>query len=393
MPLRYFFTLRPLTSTASSALAYVPAVLVSRALAFVRTLCVAWILAKTWSPAHAQTLPAAADSQSEFGLYQTSLEFINVLVPLLMLGAGDVLERYLSRMLRDQGPQALVSWTRLLFIHLLGRAVPALLLLYVFAGIYVHDILAPGQYVLLNACLVTVLLLACYQFLASLLRGMRAYGAAAGMELASAMFLLVFSAVGAYFGRAYHLVGAYAVSILLPLAYYAPLAYLHLKRSIPLAPSPGGAAVSSSAPEQLISDTSVRLPRTTRAYAAFTLLRLLLMMLFSFLAIWGVRTITGDRPMPVAVDALAEAGNFAIPYRIAQLLGFLGVTLWASVFAIAAASHSHGNRRRGDAQYFRVGRLGGALLVFCATGLLLARLDGTQTVLQQIEEHVRHQQI
>jgi len=86
MPLRHLLTLRPLTSTASSALTYVPAVLLARALAFVRTLLVAWLLNYTW-----RNTPDIGDrlAQSHFGAYQTALEFVNLGVPLLLMGAGE----------------------------------------------------------------------------------------------------------------------------------------------------------------------------------------------------------------------------------------------------------------------------------------------------------------
>src|SRR4051812_39194383 len=91
-----FFDLRPVESSAHSAAAYVPIVMLSRGLAFLRTLAVAWLLGETGKYA--------------FGLYQPALEFINPLVALVMFGAADVAERYVSRIQHQQGDAALRRW-------------------------------------------------------------------------------------------------------------------------------------------------------------------------------------------------------------------------------------------------------------------------------------------
>lgn len=339
-----FFAVNPVTSTASSALTYVPAVLLSRSLAFLRTLVVAWILARVHRSTD-QGLPA-------FGAYQAALEFTNLLVPLLMLGAGDVAERYLAHIEHHAGPAALRVLIRRQLSGLVARGILAAALLLLAAPWIAPALWGAPAFPLLLASTCTILLLALYQYLASLLRGLRAYAAAAGLELSSALLLLLFSALAALHGTPAALMAAYALSILLPFLFYAVLLARHL-------PPP------SAEPPPLI------LPQST-PYAAWTLTRLLLIMLFGFLAIWGVRYLASLRP-GLRDTSLLETAYFALPYRIAQLLAFLGVTLWSSVFAIAARSWSHGNRRRGAVQLFRVGRFGAALLLLLAALVLLAR--------------------
>src|SRR3982751_4734051 len=94
--LRKYFTIEPVSTPAASAAAYVPLVMVSRGLAFVRTLVVARILGDA--------------GQAAFGVYQPALELINPLVALVMFGAADVAERYVSRVEREHGHDAVRSW-------------------------------------------------------------------------------------------------------------------------------------------------------------------------------------------------------------------------------------------------------------------------------------------
>jgi hypothetical protein len=118
---------------------------------------------------------------------------------------------------------------------------------------------------------------------------------------------------------------------------------------------------------------SSKSPGFTR-FTAWSLVRLLLMMLFGFLLIWGVRVLT-DRMLPSGSfrGGAVETGQFAMPYRIAQLLGFMAVTMWASSYGIAARAWSHGQVRRAKVQMFRVGRLGMAAMMLAAVALLWGR--------------------
>src|ERR1044071_6053506 len=93
---RTYFTIQPVGTPEASAAAYVPLVMVSRGLAFVRTLAVAAILGDA--------------GQAAFGQYQPALEVINPLVALVMFGAADVVERYVSRVQREHGHAGMRQW-------------------------------------------------------------------------------------------------------------------------------------------------------------------------------------------------------------------------------------------------------------------------------------------
>src|SRR6185369_721480 len=86
---RRFFTIQPVERPGESALAYVPAVIASRGLAFLRLLLVARLL--------------GAAGQRDYGLYRPALELINPLVALVMFGAADVAERYVAAIERQHG--------------------------------------------------------------------------------------------------------------------------------------------------------------------------------------------------------------------------------------------------------------------------------------------------
>src|SRR4051794_16645693 len=91
-----YLLIRPLATPGASAMAYVPMVVVARALSFLRTLLVARIL--------------AAEGQQVFGYYQPALELVNPIVALVLFGASDVAERYVSRLERDHGHTGLRGW-------------------------------------------------------------------------------------------------------------------------------------------------------------------------------------------------------------------------------------------------------------------------------------------
>ena len=153
-----FFRISAVESTGASAASYVPAVFVSRALAFLRLLVVAGILGGV--------------GQGEFGLYQPGLELINWMVPLVMLGLADVAERYASKFEHEGLLSGLLRrhWGRLLMTG--GAAV----LTFAAAAPWVcHAVWGPPtrgfsqmhEFLMLGACAVTVVLLALYQHVAA----------------------------------------------------------------------------------------------------------------------------------------------------------------------------------------------------------------------------------
>jgi O-antigen/teichoic acid export membrane protein len=210
----------------------------------------------------------------------------------------------------------------------------------------------PGEWhgvKLLAACAVTILLLAIYQYLAAVLRGITAYAAAAAMESISAILFLGLSALAAWKGGAFDLIALYALSVLLPTIYFGSMLVSHLRQQPAIETTPATASP----------------PRLTR-FAIFTLIRLLLVMTYGFLAMWSVTHLA-------SADPQAQTGAYSMPYRIAQLLAYVAVTLWASTYGLAAKAWSHGQTRRAKVQLFRIGKFGGVLLTIAALVLLLTR--------------------
>ena len=397
--LTQLFLIQPLATPARSAAAYVPWVMLSRALAFLRTLLVARLLGEA--------------GKSAFGLYQPALEFINPLAALVMFGAADVAERYAAAMEKNLGPDGLRRWLHSQWLRLAFTGIGVAVLLYA-GGTWISNAIwgvrgwvfvsEPGTighftgmtyggysgHTFLLVCAMAITLLALYQHVAATLRGLRAYAASAGMELLGAILLLLLSTVAAWYWNparlpyylrigtegALWLILAYAASLAAPLLLYAILLNRHLRHADPATPAtpqppfhPGD--ILSYAPRW-------NAPRFTR-FAAWALARLLLVLLFGFLSLWGVRYLAANQEPEwfshrfMTDSPLASTAAFSIPFRIAQLLAFLAVTLWASTYGIAARAHSHGQTRRAHAQLFRVGRLGTAALTLLAAALLLAR--------------------
>jgi O-antigen/teichoic acid export membrane protein len=337
-------------------------VIFSRGLSFLRVLVVAKLLGDA--------------GQREFGLYQPALELVNWLVPVVMLGLGDVAERY-AVIFENRNLLGAMIRRHLLQLSIIGGGAILLLTLgsSIFAELFLGVVNASGAAVVIW-CAVTVFALAVYQYVAALLRGMRAYAASAGMEATSAVLLLAFSAIGAVGGQAVFLVIAYALSIILPLGFYLVLLARHL-RGGRAAPAVQEAADTASAPVLEYATPISEAPNLTR-FARFSVLRLMLVMTFGFLTIWSVRALSRPAfdPMPFynyRDYALEQTANFAMPYRIAQLLAYLAVTIWAASYGIAAHAWSHGHIRRAKAELFRVGKFGGVLLTLLAVGLLLSR--------------------
>ncbi|MCL2639863.1 MAG: hypothetical protein FWD53_03365 [Phycisphaerales bacterium] len=343
MMLRYF-TISHSTSTVHSASTYVPIVLVSRVLTFLRVLLVARILGNA--------------GQQEFGLYQLPIELINFFVPLVMLGLADVAERYASHF--EKHDQLLPAIRRhLRRLGLIGLAVITLLLATAPWLTYPLFKLPNDEHSqaysvgLLAACAFAIVLLAFYQYLAALLRGLRAFAPAAGLELAFAALFVIFSSLAAFQGSALALVIAYALALLLPTLYFALILRNHLK-SHPVTSSPYHPATLS--------------PCHT-SFATWTLLRLQLTMSFGAIMIWSV----GQLAIAADLNPQVQTADYASASRIAQQLALIAVTLWASCYGIAARSWSHHQTRRAKVQFLRVGKFGAMLLTLLALIILDAR--------------------
>jgi len=340
-----FIRMEPVISPGASARVYVPAVMGSRALAFLRTYLVARIL-------------GGLDAQ--FGAYQLALELTNPAVALVMFGAADVAERYVSRIERDGGHAGVRRWLlkqygRLAIGALLVAGLMALLSPWLSRAVW-----GERQVGLAVVCAATVLVLAFYQHLAGVLRGLRFYAASAGLELFSAAFLLLFSGVAALFRNAVWLMAAYAASVVIPLLVYEFLLWRKLVKT-------------ESDAEQTAAAENSRQPLLTGNFALWAFVRMMLVMVFGgFFSLWGVRFLE-QHAGGGTQQALSATGQFSWPFRIAQMLGFLAVTLWASSYGIAARAWSHGQVRRATAQFFRIGRLGMAGLSVTAVLVMWCR--------------------
>ena len=190
------FTIAAVEEPGAAARIYVPVTLANRALAPLRLLVVAWLLADA--------------GKSAFGQYNIYLEIINWLVALVLWGLADVAERYVSAA-GHEGQTAAFLWGHCQRLLLAGGG--AVLLL----GALAPRLGDPKMVILVG---LNVAVLALYQWLVGALRGLRAYAAAAGMELLAALLLLLLSAVAAWIGQAAALLGAYLLANLTALAYY-----------------------------------------------------------------------------------------------------------------------------------------------------------------------------
>ena len=204
----------------------------------------------------------------------------------------------------------------------------------------------------------TIFALALYQHLAAVLRGIRAYSASASMEVISAALFLAFATLAAWRGGAMCLIIAYGASVVLPLSFFAAILRNHLS----------GLAAGVAAP--ITASTDFDTPRFRR-FAAWSFIRLLLMMTFSAVSIVGVGYLVDHDAAKSSAAAHDITADYAMPYRIAQILSYVGLTLWASTYGIAARAWSHGQIRRAHVQLFRVGKFGAVLLTLLAVALLL----------------------
>ena len=334
---RSIFLLSPLTSASAATLRYVPIMVLTRTMAFARFLLVAWLLGDRGT--------------AEYGRYQISLEITNWGVPLILFGLADVAERYAAQF--ERSSQLRPFFSR----HLKRLALIAAVVL--LAGLAAAPILgrlafgrsdSPYHSILILLALVNMAILAFYQWTASSLRGIRAFTAAAALETFAAILLLALSALAAVRGSALWLLVAYALSNAIPLAWYASALWLHT------APKPTDSVRGAFPSPQPV-------PALT-TFARFSLLRLLLMMTFSLISIASVRWLA-------IYDPLENAAEYALPYRIAQLLQYVAITLWASNYAIATRAWAHGSKNRARATLLRTGKLGGALLLTAAACAVL----------------------
>ncbi len=319
-----------------------PAVMLARALALVRLILVARILGE--------------GGKGQYGIYQQALVLMNWLVPIVMFGLGDVAERYASRFEREG---RLAWWVRRHALRLAATGLTAAALLlaatpWASRDIFHLDPSVASGWPLLATCAAAIIVLALYQYVAALLRGMRAYVAVAAMEVASAILLLILSTLAALRGSAVGLVYMYAVSVGVPMLFFAGLAWARIN--------------TTATPTTAAAPRTVHLSR----FARWALLRLLLMMSFGFLSVWGVGHLAAQAGWP-SRDVQEAQAEYAIPYRMAELLSYIAITAWASTYAIAAKFWAHGQTRRASAELFRVGRFGAAALALMAAAAVICR--------------------
>jgi O-antigen/teichoic acid export membrane protein len=345
LKLERYFQIHAVTTPGASAASYVPIVIASRGLAFLRLLVVARLL--------------GAAGKAEFGLYQPALEVINWIVPVVLFGLADIGERYASHFEREG---RLRWWLQRQVLRLLATGVGVALVMLLLSPWIAGKLLEvePADrtrgFALVAGCAATILVLALYQHLAAVLRGIRAFGASAGMEILSSVLLLLLSAAAAWRGGAVSLVWAYAISVFATFVFYAFLLWRFLHTTHTATP------VETETPAHFW-------------FGTWTFLRLLLVMTF------GVISVVGIGHLAPAASAHDLTADYAMPYRFAQLLAYVAVTVWASTYGIAARAWTHGQVRRAEVQMLRVGKWGAVLLTLIAVAVLLfrgvlARLEG-----------------
>src|SRR5262249_50107647 len=113
---------------------------------------------------------------------------------------------------------------------------------------------------------------------------------------------------------------------------------------------------------------NVRLDR----FARWAVARQLLMMSFGFISLWSVKFLAQRGGAPTGAGD-AAAADYAMPYRVAQLLAYAALTLLSFSYGIAATAWAHGRRRRALVQVMRVGKFGGVGLLVLAAGLTILR--------------------
>ena len=362
-----------------AAAVYVPLMLVNRALALVRVVVVGNILGMV--------------GKGEFSRYQLGLELVNWIVPLIMLGLADTAERYVAHYER-------MGEARQFLRRHFGRLVVmggGTLVVFVAASPWLGAGLFPGAVgsrllglpagadaaALVIVAAVVIWTLAIFQYMLAALRGLRAYAAAAAMETASALLLLILSALAAWRGGAVELLLGYWISLALPAAYYG----VRLRGYLRGMEAAAGAEISGEAGNLKVEPRTDETPPRLRSFARWSQARLMLMMTFGFVGIYGVGWLARRQLEP---NADAHAADYTMAYRVAQTLAYAGAVLWASAYGVAAKAWSHGARRRARMMFLAVGRIGGVGLLMaacCVLGLrdlLLALLPAYEVAIVQL---------
>lgn len=325
--LQDYLTIKPLDSRAGALRVYVPLLLANRGMAFLRLLLVAGIL--------------GASGKREFANFQIGLEFINWLVPVILLGVDSIAERYAAR---QQATGHLASFLRQHLRRTAAAGAALVLGLAVFSGPLAQGLFpgAQGRWLVLAAA-ADILIVALYQWVAAALRGLRAYQASAGMETMAAVLLVLFSIIAAGADGAVGLLLAYGASTLVPLLWYGRALY----RFAPSTPSTPSHDLTAS-------------PAALGWFGRWSQIRLILSMTVGLVALRGVEYLSAA----AASAAGGTTADYALSYRVAQLLMYVAVTLWSSTYALAAARYSAGGARPAQYQFVQMGKLGGlALLV------------------------------
>ncbi len=330
--LKSYITVQPIPSAGAAASRYIPLVLLNRLLAFVRLLVVTRLLGEA--------------GKAQFGMYQPALELINWFVPLALMGLGEVIERYAAGAVSaGQLQQLLRSHARRLLLTsccvvVAGAVLAPWLAQYLLPAADHHDAVLIVFWALIN-----VLLLAGYQYLLGLLRGLRAYGSAAFMESIAAVLLLVLSAGAAMYGGAVLLLAAYAASNGIPALYFL-LQIIRYCRTL----------------NKISPDNSAENLPSRHRFATAAFIRLMLMMTYGYAIFWAVGWVMRDS---------GSVAEFAAPWRVAQLIVYVAATIWSSTYGLIVTSWSHGARKRARRQLVTVGRMGICVLLLAGTLLLL----------------------
>jgi hypothetical protein len=327
--MRGLFTIRPVTTATAAMGRYMPIVVALRALAVVRTMCVGWLLGEA--------------GKSAFGAYNSALEMTNWALPLVLLGMDSIAERYAGVFeLRGELNVFLARQRR----ALIRKASLAAVIGLIFAAITAQWIMHDRSWLPLLALTVAqMVVLGVYVWTAAILRGLRAFGVAAATEAVAAVGLLFLSIIAALRGNAAWLMLAYITSTLIPLL----LAWHGLSRHLR----------DTHEETKTLSD----LPGLGR-FGRWNVLRGFMIMTFGALAINGVTFRTGKTDL---------TGDYAMVYRVAQVLAYISVTFWASAYTLTGRRWSAGCRKRAMYEQMQIGKIGSIGLLALGVSLVLVR--------------------
>lgn|GEM_PF-598551 len=196
---------------------YLPATAAVRVLNFARVLLLTWTMTRT-----------------QFGLLAMVLLVVNVLTPLCSLGLNEAVARYVPQQ-EQRGSLAAFMGKSFAVLLVVTAGSVALLLLFApkLADFFFARLLAnqsasqaPSSDALQLARLtgVVIALLVVYFYLLSVVKGLRMFSAMSRMELSHSMLFLAGSGVVIVTGRlnAVALTAVYALSLAVPIAYFAP---------------------------------------------------------------------------------------------------------------------------------------------------------------------------